>query len=457
MIKNNLRKLFKQKFGAKQDVLLSVPGQLGNGLGVVAVPGRNNFVYVRVAGFVEEVYNSRVQADNDMPVIVGYDPAQPKLYQVLTTRMSSTGTASGGYAPAIRYQWMATGGGQDPLFVDKRQLLPKRIGPGGGMLLRVMRDIVWTGTAWAVLDTQTADLTSYVPTNASAALYVLVTLNTSGAVVLTAGAETTVALLALTDIPAVPPETTEVLGAVRVYTGQTAIQEFRTNTDVVDLRWAWKRHMLDAVSASTLDAVTDAVTEIVSLEHESSGTPAAGFGARMAAYLESSTTAKQLAGAIDWIWHVATHATRSAYARLMLTLGAATVTKNAYVGAVAIANDTTTNLFDVALAENSGVGGEITFTAIGTNGTDIVVHTGFVTYAAVDKAGTLTSQITDEGATSDATAKSSGSVFSDLWSIVDGTNKITIAVNLNSNMSGTTTWSLHYNVHNGSGQELTIL
>jgi hypothetical protein len=103
MIKNTLRKLFKQKFGTKQDVLLSVPGQLGNGKGTVVVPGRPNYVYVRVAGFVEEVYNSRVQADNDMPVIVGYDPAQPKLYQVLTTRMSSTGTASGGYAPAIRY------------------------------------------------------------------------------------------------------------------------------------------------------------------------------------------------------------------------------------------------------------------------------------------------------------------------------------------------------------------
>lgn len=239
MIKNNLRKLFKDKFGSKQDVLLAIPGQLGNGKGDVTVPGRTNFVYVRVAGFIEEVYNSRVQANNDLPVIVGYDQSQPKLYQVLSTRATGTGAASGGYAPAIRYQWMAPGGGQDPLFVDKRQILPKRIGPGGGMLIRVMRDIVWTGTAWAVLDTQTADLTSYVPTNASAALYVLVTLNTSGAVVLTPGTETTIALLGLSDIPAVPALTTEVLGAVRVYTGQTEIREYRTNTDVIDLRWSW--------------------------------------------------------------------------------------------------------------------------------------------------------------------------------------------------------------------------
>lgn len=69
------------------------------------------------------------------------------------------------------------------------------------------------------------------------------------------------------------------------------------------------------------DAGTADVQEVAIIERESSGTAAAGLGARLAAYLESSTTARQLAGAIDWIWTTATHASRTAKLAFSLVSG----------------------------------------------------------------------------------------------------------------------------------------
>jgi hypothetical protein len=251
---------------------------------------------------------------------------------------------------------------------------------------------------------------------------------------------------------------------VRYSTANSLLEVLRmvpTGTDTATATFYYPVTTTTVTAPASSDIVTDAatatVTEIATLDHESTGTPAAGFGARLSAYLESSTTARQLAGAWDWIWRVATHGAQSAYALLNLTLNGSTIAKMAYVGDVALANNTTTNLFEVALAANSGAGGHINFSVVGTNGTDHVVHTGFITYAVVDKAGTITSQITDTAAANDANAKSSGSTLTDTWSIVDGTDKITVAANFNSNMAGTTTWALHYEVHNGSGQQITIL
>jgi hypothetical protein len=58
------------------------------------------------------------------------------------------------------------------------------------------------------------------------------------------------------------------------------------------------------------DAVTAALTTLAILDHESSGTPAAGFGTRYLYRLKSSTTAAQDVGAIDVLWATATHASR---------------------------------------------------------------------------------------------------------------------------------------------------
>lgn len=66
------------------------------------------------------------------------------------------------------------------------------------------------------------------------------------------------------------------------------------------------------VTVTVTDAATNALTTVTTLDHESSGTPAAGFGGTLSLLLDSSTTASQLAAGIDWLWQTATHASRAA-------------------------------------------------------------------------------------------------------------------------------------------------
>ena len=59
-------------------------------------------------------------------------------------------------------------------------------------------------------------------------------------------------------------------------------------------------------------SATNAVTNVVTIGHDTSGTAAAGFGAGLLYKLESSTTAGQSAARIQVLWNDATHATRKA-------------------------------------------------------------------------------------------------------------------------------------------------
>lgn len=237
----NIRRKFRQRLEQKLDRPTIVPGVLGNGIGRVVVPGRANYVYVRLAGgIVTEVFNVRVRAQYDLPVICGYDPLDPSRFQVLSIMGSSAEAAKfvmeGGYAPANRYRWMFPGGGQDPLFVEGPQIMPGRIIPSG-LKITVYPLVVWTGSGWSALGGSTEiDLTASVPETEGQARFVLVTVSSSG-IVSTAGTAVALADLGLDDLPDAPSGTLYVLGAVRLYYGQTVIQEGRSETDLLDLRW----------------------------------------------------------------------------------------------------------------------------------------------------------------------------------------------------------------------------
>jgi len=65
-------------------------------------------------------------------------------------------------------------------------------------------------------------------------------------------------------------------------------------------------------SVAVSDAVTNLITSILTLAHNSSGTPAGSFGVGLAFNLKSSTTNDQNAARMAAIWTDATHATRTA-------------------------------------------------------------------------------------------------------------------------------------------------
>lgn len=64
-------------------------------------------------------------------------------------------------------------------------------------------------------------------------------------------------------------------------------------------------------SITLTDAVTAAVTDLLTIDHESSGTPAAGFGTGFVFKGESDTTAAQDMGRVSSLWTTATHASRT--------------------------------------------------------------------------------------------------------------------------------------------------
>jgi hypothetical protein len=63
---------------------------------------------------------------------------------------------------------------------------------------------------------------------------------------------------------------------------------------------------------SATDAVTNTITDALKLRHESSGTPAAGYGTGLLFQGESSTTSNQDMARVAAAWTDATHATRTA-------------------------------------------------------------------------------------------------------------------------------------------------
>lgn len=262
------RRKFRKKIITPPEV---IPGQLGDGLGNLVYSGGNNLYYCRIAGQIQVVYNDRVPAQNDLLVDVGRDTVsgseKPGIFKVLSTRSSSPGGMGNGiqlgYAPASRYQWMAIGGGQDVLWVDKRQITNLRIGPltGSDMYIGIVPGIVYNGTNSISVAYQTASMAAHIPAGAGNAALVLITINLSGTMVATKGDEFVLASVAdenamLAYLPAAPAGTCFVTGAVRVYYGQTAVQETRTNTDIIDLRFSDFRQGVVKVPAVKTDNYT---------------------------------------------------------------------------------------------------------------------------------------------------------------------------------------------------------
>lgn len=242
-----LQKTFRKRFAKKQDAALRVPGEMGDGMGNINVPDMEGYVYVRIGGKPVPVYNDQVPNQEGTRVWVGKSFDEKNKFEVISTRGNSPfGDRVGfaGYAPAKRYEWHAIGGGQDPLYVHQRALTFLRLSVSGKepvtfeVYVNVFGGRIWSGAIWIAVPRQDVDIYTHIPTTPGKAAFVLFTINTSGSVITTKGSEVDIDVLALTDIPSAPANTAFICGAVRVYEGQTRVQEGRTNTDFVDLRFS---------------------------------------------------------------------------------------------------------------------------------------------------------------------------------------------------------------------------
>jgi len=113
------------------------------------------------------------------------------------------------------------------------------------------------------------------------------------------------------------------------------------------------------------------------------------------------------------------------------------------------------SLFEIALPTLTMASGNIIYGIEATDGTDMQTHSGKVTFSVVNKGGVYTKQITDDTAVTDSKAVSVGTL-DDTWTILEGTNKVTIQLSVNTSLTPTS-MKLFYVVHNDSKQAVTLL
>lgn len=229
---------FEDLLALFQTKVKAYPALMGDGAGVVNVPLRTGWVYVRMSGSdsVVSAYNDRVPIINDMPILVGYEPFAPTLFQVLGIRHVYNSVSSVPKVPAHHktHEWLVADGGNDVVFSLARQLMPLRVS-ASGMVLTVYASPYKTESGWKEI-TGTLNLNAYVP--GSGACWALVSLTSTGVLaVVTGTVKASRTLLLVTDIPALPSGNYPLAGVV-LYFGQTAIVETSTTQDILDLRFA---------------------------------------------------------------------------------------------------------------------------------------------------------------------------------------------------------------------------
>lgn len=248
-IGKNFREVVWKNLDQRQTKIQGTPGLLGDGSGNVAVPGLQNYVYIRIAGGVIQVFNNRVPLVNDLPVVVGYDPLVPGRLQVLSTQadlgiMSQVITPSSGFAQSSRYRWMDPNGGEDPLFVEQRQIMPLRLYPAGGLSVAVYPAVVKTPRGYYLVGGNTTyDLASLLPSS-EGVRFVVFYLDDQGQIQYQAGSTVAWNDFDLSKLPQLGGNAVHLIGAVRLYYGQTEIREGRVNTDILDLRLCRKSVVL---------------------------------------------------------------------------------------------------------------------------------------------------------------------------------------------------------------------
>ena len=241
----NIGRAIKNLLSKKQDTIIAIPGILGDKTGIVNTD-RKNYVYARVGNAIISVFNNRVNAQYGLPVMIGYDPAQPGLLQVLSVRDINVGGNTQYQVPA-HHENHEYPHGNDIVYMQLRQFLPLRITPLGGFKVAIYRAIVW-GNSFKVVN-DTLDLFQYCPVQPFKACYVLITISNDGSIDVTKGNEVDISTLSLSNIPQIPSTAKYVIGAIRLYSSQTEIKESGTDTDIVDLRYPiWHTHSSDEIS-----------------------------------------------------------------------------------------------------------------------------------------------------------------------------------------------------------------
>jgi hypothetical protein len=173
----------------------------------------------------------------------------------------------------------------------------------------------------------------------------------------------------------------------------------------------------------------------------------------LTAKLKTSTTNAQDAVSVRGKWSDNTHATRTAYASVATVSKASALVDRLIVGAKkTLTDNTTTSIFEIAVPTLKGASGMIEATIFVATASEVQVRSTVVRYSAVNKAGTYTTEIVE---VSSALSASTGTL-DDTWTILNGTDKVTIQLNANSSLTPTEMY-VTFTLKNNSEQAITLL
>jgi hypothetical protein len=139
------------------------------------------------------------------------------------------------------------------------------------------------------------------------------------------------------------------------------------------------------------DGGTMTVTAGTTSGHQSTGTPAAGFGTSHQFNANDSTTADVAQGSFYTAWETATHASRRSWAGVQAISHLQTqIDTGIFNATLEPANNTVTTASSITLASNSGVGVVLQYGVEVFNGTDVQFETGMAACHVVNKGGVFT-------------------------------------------------------------------
>lgn len=264
-IMGHVQRLLFDILKAYQPILPTFPALLGDGRGTISVSGKPNFVYIRMGAEGEDgltvAFNQRVPLSDGQAIIVGYTIEQPRLFQVISQREVYAGTGQTSppqvvaHAPTHAYPVLGdpSASGSDMGHWHWRQMQGLRTVHVSSFTVQLEPWLIGRSTFYQWISTQTLDLSSDKPL--SGARYVLTFIDSTGTFQRRLGPVVPSSTLNVDDHAPVclPGEFPSAL--VRLYRGQSALEETRESQDILDARWPYAVSFHTICGDSHVDAV----------------------------------------------------------------------------------------------------------------------------------------------------------------------------------------------------------
>lgn len=195
---------------------------------------KKNYVVIRDSdGNLSIAYNKAVELWPNTPIIVGYDPLKPTTFQVLGTRDYITNTPNSAIpAHHETHEWPAS----DTVFIHSEQFLPGLLLANKTFNVKIYPFFFRKndGTRGYIPGT-TLDLEAYVPATGAQA-FTIVASDDQTLQVVAGSTQPSLNLISMADFPAILDSTLHEIWGIRLYAGQTVIQQTEKVKDTFDFR-----------------------------------------------------------------------------------------------------------------------------------------------------------------------------------------------------------------------------